>query len=333
MAEDRLEKLVRRYQKAAEKKDSWGEHWRECYEYAFPQRENVSCEGFCENSGAKKNLHLYDGTAPDAVDQLASSLLAELTPAWAKWFGLRAGSELNETERAQVAPVLEKTTDVMLQNFEHSNFAVEIHQCYLDLVTAGTACLMFEEAPLGLQHMDVVIDAMRTGHVLRLEYQAYTWEHSKEVVLEPYFLKLFRHRWYLIGINRSYDAFRSYSLDRIKSLSVGEENFRFPRKFTPQDYFRDCFGIIQDETLPPQRTVLRVAAGQVPYLRNLPLHSSQKEITTTEEYTDFELYISHTYDFIQELFSKGATIEVLEPQSLRDVMRSEIKKMQKLYGL
>ena len=50
MAEDRLEKLVRRYQKAAEKKDSWGEHWRECYEYAFPQRENVSCEGFCENS-------------------------------------------------------------------------------------------------------------------------------------------------------------------------------------------------------------------------------------------------------------------------------------------
>lgn len=54
MAEDRLEKLVRRYQKAAEKKDSWGEHWRECYEYAFPQRENVSCEGFCENSGAKK---------------------------------------------------------------------------------------------------------------------------------------------------------------------------------------------------------------------------------------------------------------------------------------
>ena len=132
--------------------------------------------------------------------------------------------------------------------------------------------IVFEEAPLGLQHMDVVIDAMRTGHVLRLEYQAYTWEHSKEVVLEPYFLKLFRHRWYLIGINRSYDAFRSYSLDRIKSLSVGEENFRFPRKFTPQDYFRDCFGIIQDETLPPQRTVLRVAAGQVPYLRNLPLY-------------------------------------------------------------
>lgn len=149
MENDRLEKLVARYQKASEKKSNWEEHWRECYEYAFPQRENVSSEGLAENYGSKKNLHLYDGTAPDAVDQLASSLLAELTPAWAKWFGLKSGNELTETEKMQVAPVLEKTTDIMLQNFEHSNFAVEIHQCYLDLVTAGTACLMFEEAPLG----------------------------------------------------------------------------------------------------------------------------------------------------------------------------------------
>ena len=149
MEDDRLEKLAGRYQKAAEKKNCWEDHWRECYEYAFPQRENVSSEVLYENAGAKNNQHLYDGTAPDAVDQLASSLLAELTPAWAKWFGLKAGSELSETERTQVAPVLEKATDIMQQNFEHSNFAVEIHQCYLDLVTAGTASLMFEEAPLG----------------------------------------------------------------------------------------------------------------------------------------------------------------------------------------
>ena len=75
--------------------------------------------------------------------------MSELTPPWARWFGLRPGPELGAEERSQVAPILEKSTDILLQNFEHSNFAVEIHQCYLDLVTAGTACLMFEEAPLG----------------------------------------------------------------------------------------------------------------------------------------------------------------------------------------
>lgn len=173
--------------------------------------------------------------------------------------------------------------------------------------------------------MDLVIDAMRSGRVLAMEYQAYNWEHSKDVLLEPYFVKLFRHRWYLIGINREYKAFRSYSLDRIKRIALSEETFNFPRKFTPQDHFRDSFGIIRDENLLPQHTVLRTTISQAPYLRNLPLHSSQKEIAVTESYVDFELYISHTYDFIQELLSKGAAVEVLKPQSLRDKIKPRYK--------
>ncbi len=193
--------------------------------------------------------------------------------------------------------------------------------------------IVFEEVPSGVQFMDIAIDAMRSGHVLAMEYQAYNWEHSKDVLLEPYFLKLFRHRWYLIGINREYKAFRSYSLDRVKKVALSGETFNFPRKFTPQDHFRDSFGIIRDENLVPQRTVLRTTILQAPYLRNLPLHFSQKEIAVTESYVDFELYISHTYDFIQELLSKGAAVEVLEPQSLRDKIKAEIQNMQTLYRL
>lgn len=193
--------------------------------------------------------------------------------------------------------------------------------------------IVFEEVPSGVQFMDLVIDAMRSGRVLAMEYQAYNWEHSKDVLLEPYFVKLFRHRWYLIGINREYKAFRSYSLDRIKRIALSEETFNFPRKFTPQDHFRDSFGIIRDENLLPQHTVLRTTISQAPYLRNLPLHSSQKEIAVTESYVDFELYISHTYDFIQELLSKGAAVEVLKPQSLRDKIKAEIQNMQTLYRL
>ncbi len=147
--DNKIERLIERYKKAEERRRQWEPHWQECYEYALPQRENACSMPASENYGSKKNIHLFDGTAPDAVDQLASSLLAELTPPWAKWFGLKAGSELTSEERSQVADTLEKTSEIMLQNFEHSNFAVEIHQCYLDLVTAGTACLMFEEAPVG----------------------------------------------------------------------------------------------------------------------------------------------------------------------------------------
>lgn len=147
--DDKIKGLIEQYQKACERKSNWESHWQECYNYAFPQRENVSSNNMSDDFGAKKNVHLFDGTAPDAVDQLASSLLSELTPPWARWFGLKAGPELSPEECSQVSETLEKTTEILRQHFEHSNFAVEIHQCYLDLVTAGTACLMFEEAALG----------------------------------------------------------------------------------------------------------------------------------------------------------------------------------------
>ena len=65
--EDKIRDLVARWQKACERKQNWEPHWQECYNYAFPQRENVSISRQLDNYGSKQNLHLYDGTAPDAV--------------------------------------------------------------------------------------------------------------------------------------------------------------------------------------------------------------------------------------------------------------------------
>ncbi|MGB1548468.1 MAG: portal protein, partial [Alphaproteobacteria bacterium] len=86
---------------------------------------------------------------PDAVDQLAASLLAQLTPPWARWFGLTTGTEIFEEEEAAIAGLLDQTAETLQSHLDRSNFAVEMHQAFLDLVTGGTACLLFEEAEPG----------------------------------------------------------------------------------------------------------------------------------------------------------------------------------------
>lgn len=83
--------------------------------------------------------------------------------------------------------------------------------------------IVFEEVPSGVQFMDLVIDAMRSGRVLAMEYQAYNWEHSKDVLLEPYFVKLFRHRWYLIGITGNIKLF-------VLILSIGSRESLFRKR-------------------------------------------------------------------------------------------------------
>ena len=98
-------------------------------------------------AGAVKNATTvcFDATALDAVEQLAASLLSQLTPPWSRWFGLRPGTDLTEDEKNILAPVLDAAAVRIQSHLDRSNFAVEMHQALLDLVTAGTASLCFEE--------------------------------------------------------------------------------------------------------------------------------------------------------------------------------------------
>lgn len=145
--QDKTEKILQRFEKAKERRQAWESLWQECYEYTLPQKTSSFDDSFYPTSN--KNDNLFDGTAPDCVDQLASSLLARLTPPWESWFGFSAGSDLSEEEKNNAGEMLDNVTKTVSSHFFNSNFSVEIHQCYLDLVTAGTACLLFEEAPIG----------------------------------------------------------------------------------------------------------------------------------------------------------------------------------------
>ncbi len=138
-----IQLLYQQYQKAKARRDLWESTWKECYEYALPQRESVFSE-----SNNKLN-QLFDGTAPDCVDQLSAIMLSEMTPPWMRWFSLTAGTDLTAEEVQQVQSGLEKISENLQIHFDRSNFAMEVHQCYLDLITVGTACLLFEEAPVG----------------------------------------------------------------------------------------------------------------------------------------------------------------------------------------
>jgi hypothetical protein len=142
-----LDAVWSRYQRAKQRRRCWEGLWRECYTYALPQRGTGFGAEF--RPGANPVERLFDGTALDGVEQLGASLLAELTPPWSQWFGLIPGRDVGPLQRGAVAEALDRVTQTIQAHFDRSNFAVEIHQCFLDLVTVGSATLLFEEAPIG----------------------------------------------------------------------------------------------------------------------------------------------------------------------------------------
>ena len=107
----------------------------------------------------------------------------------------------------------------------------------------------------------------------------------------------------------------------VKELT--DEKYVYDNDFDPAGWFRNCYGIVRDNTVEVEKIVIRAFGKEVNYMRDLPLHSSQKEVVCTEKYSDFELMLSPTADFWTPLVSRGPAIKVLEPQWLAD----EIKRL------
>ena len=182
--------------------------------------------------------------------------------------------------------------------------------------------LVLEDVATGLEYLQTIICALKTSHCLRLGYQKFGKEGYEKTV-SPYALKLFHQRWYMLARTQE-GTMRLYALDRIKSLSATEETFKMPTDFSPQEYFAEYFGVLTDSTVPMAHIVVRAHNWTPDYFRTLPLHQSQRELTSTPDYTDFSFDLRPTPDFIGQLLSQGSGVEVLEPQELRQKMRELI---------
>ncbi|HEY1096916.1 MAG TPA: portal protein, partial [Alphaproteobacteria bacterium] len=135
------EQVATQFVRAQNERQPWEALWQDCYDYALPTR----VVGQNTRSWKQAYQSLFDATAIDAVDQLASALLTNLVPPWSPFVHIVAGPKLTEQQSAALAPMLERVNRALHDHFRRSNFTVELHQALLDMVTVGTACLRFDE--------------------------------------------------------------------------------------------------------------------------------------------------------------------------------------------
>lgn len=193
--------------------------------------------------------------------------------------------------------------------------------------------ILFEEIPSGRKYLTALIEAMRDHISVEMTYQSFWRDAPRTFAIEPYCVKVFKQRWYVIANTPHYDtnSIRIYSLDRITALNTTTEKYSYPKNFDPQGYFQDCFGIIVDENIKTELISIKANATKSKYLRALPLHHSQEETEIGEDDSIFQYYLRPTYDFVQELLSHGDEIEVLKPKSLKKEIGEIISNLSKIY--
>ncbi len=184
--------------------------------------------------------------------------------------------------------------------------------------------ILFEPIPSGEKFLAPIIEAMRDKTAIEMTYQGFTKDYPATFIVEPYCLKMFKQRWYVLAYSPGIDKLYLYSLDRIHAIEPTTQKYKIPADFNAEFYFRNVYGVsgMEDE---PQEVEIKIEAYQANFLRSLPLHPSQTEIERQEQFSIFRYNLVPAFEFKQELRKHGSVLEVLKPQWLRDEFRKDLE--------
>ncbi|MDD6778086.1 MAG: WYL domain-containing protein [Bacteroidales bacterium] len=191
--------------------------------------------------------------------------------------------------------------------------------------------IVLEEVPSSRTNLPVMIQAMKQNRRVQFTYHSYTRVNpTPGVVIEPYFVRLFKQLWYVVGYNVKDRKIKTYSLDRMADAVIRSEEFAMPADFDAEGFFHDNFGIMTSRGVAKD-VVLRVSSNQAKYLRALPLHHSQRETAIHDDYSLFHYHLYLTFDFIKELLSLGSSVTVVKPPELKAQLLDELRRTLSLY--
>lgn len=185
--------------------------------------------------------------------------------------------------------------------------------------------------PQGTENMFGLLHAIKNHLQIGFTYFKFWEDEPTERVAEPYALKEFKNRWYVLASDLKDNQIKSFALDRLSELEITKKHFTPPVDFDVTEHYKHCFGIISPTTNEPEEVILSFNQIQGKYIKSLPLHDSQEILIDTKEELRIKLTIFITFDFIMELLSFGENVKVIKPENLKKKIKKRLQKTLKQY--
>jgi predicted DNA-binding transcriptional regulator YafY len=177
--------------------------------------------------------------------------------------------------------------------------------------------------PQGTENLYGLLHAIKNRFQTSFTYQKFWEDEISHRQVEPYGLKEFKNRWYLIAKDLKDSSIKTFGLDRLSDLECSRKKFEAPVDFKIENHYRYCFGIMSPNNIAPEEIILSFHPVQGKYIKTLPLHDTQEVIIDNEDELMIRLKLYVTRDLIMELLSFGKSMTVIQPESLFDELKSE----------
>jgi len=184
----------------------------------------------------------------------------------------------------------------------------------------------------GTEFIPEIIDAIKNREVIRLAYQSFGRTEPKEHWVEPYHLREYQDRFYLVGKSQKSKnaSVLTFGLDRI--IKIWPTNLQFDEKnFDDASYFRHAIGITVSDDQAPKKIIISLSPLQGKYVKSQPIHNTQKVLIDNGEECRVSIEVVINTELIMLLLSYGKNAKVLEPRSLAQRLAEEAGAVLHLY--
>ncbi len=185
--------------------------------------------------------------------------------------------------------------------------------------------------PQGTENLSELLHAIKSKFQIKFTYHKFWEEEPSQRFAQPYALKEFKNRWYVLAKDNKDSNIKSFALDRLTNLEITNLIYRYPTDYNIEEVYRYCFGIISPTDEEPQDIILSFEPVQGKYIKTLPLHHTQKVLVDNDEEMRIKLKLCVTHDLLMELLSFGENMRVVEPKYLAQQIQDAHEKAFKQY--
>ena len=179
--------------------------------------------------------------------------------------------------------------------------------------------------------MRPIVAAMKKNRIIIINYKKIGATIDKPYTVQPYYVREYKNCLYLIAKKMNGD-YRTFEFGRIHDICLTKNSFSFVQDDELVYMYRHMYGVMKPAYgQEPERIVLRTTGDQTQRMRINPLHSTQRETKHTNEFSEFELLIDPTNDFLAEVFSQIERMELMQPLWLRNRLEKKYRLGTSLY--
>jgi predicted DNA-binding transcriptional regulator YafY len=184
----------------------------------------------------------------------------------------------------------------------------------------------------GIEWLDVLHKAIVARTAIKVNYQSFKARRAGEIVFNPYLLKEYRNRWFVLGTKKEGKEILTLALDRVHGIDLlPEEIFRERPGFDPHSWFAPMVGVTRNADEGLVEVTFRASREHAPYIRTKPIHASQQVVEENGAHTTFSITVIPNLELERELIGFGEGLKVLSPASLVRRIRHRVRLMNELY--